>query len=408
MLSLAWKEIIRRRSRALLAILGYLLVAFLVAEGICMGDAVRRATTEPLDVTGSDLVVTREVSPCAFADVKRPKSLGAISMKDVERIRDIRGVRTVSGSLVVWAFHEGRPAVVAGVVPGNVKTGPLRQYRSGQRCCVLEKGALFGPDDLDAAILDSNYARQQGVELNQKIFLGPRQFRVVGLLKVTGVAVMGGGQAYAPLETVQKMLGEGPVVDYVFVNLLRGADSDAVSERIRSVIGKGCRISSRKSLPSQISKSAAMTAASTTAFIALILVIGTLLMVRSALASVRERVGEIGILRAIGWRRRHVISLLGLEMTYQGMLGAVPGIALGYATAFLVCSQLSLSLPAKFNSYPPCATTAPALQLTLLPRIGAVGVIAAFLLTVAAALVAGLIAGNYAARRDPVDSLRQP
>ncbi len=408
MFSLAWKEIVRRRSRAFLSILGYLLVAFLVAAGICMGDAVRRATTEPLDVTGSDLVVTRKVSPCAFADVKRPKDLGAIAMEAVDKIRNIPGVRTVSGSLVVWAFNDGRPTVVAGVEPGNVKTGPLRQYRSGQRCCVLEQGALFGPDDLDAAILDSEYARQQGVSLNQKTYLGPRQFRVVGILKVTGVAVMGGGQAYAPLKTVQAMLGEGPVVDYVFVNLQRGVNPDAVSRKIRKIIGKGCQISSRKTLPSQISKSAAVTAASTTAFIALILVIGGLLMARASLASVRERVGEIGILRAIGWRRRHVISLLGLEMTYQGMLGAIPGIALGYATAFIVCSRLSLALPARFNSYPPCATTEPALQLTLLPRIGAGGVAVAFLLTVAAALFAGLVAGNYAARRDPVDSLRQP
>jgi putative ABC transport system permease protein len=408
MFSFAWKEISRRPSRSALSIAGYVLVALLVAGGICLGAAMRRATTEPLRVTGADLVVHRAVVPCAFAEVKRPKDLGAISMEDVARLRATPGVRSVSGSLVVWAFHGGQPTVVAGVAPGNLKTGPLRQYRDGDRCCILVAGRLFGPEEEDATILDQEYATQLGVTVEDKVQLGPRQFRVVGILQVVNVAVIGGGQAYVPLSTVQQMLNEGPVVDYVFVSTEADADLARVEEAIRGVIGKGCEISSSRSLPGQISRSAAVTASGSGVFVVLIAVVGALLMIRSALASVRERVTEIGILRAIGWRKRHVVSLLGMEMALQGMIGAVPGIAVGYAMAFVVCLRLNLRLPATFNAYPPCATTEPALRLTLLPRVEATGVAVTFLLTVAAALLAGLVAGHYAARRAPAESLRQP
>jgi len=395
MFSLAWKEVSRRWSRAVLSICGFLLVALLISAGMCLGDAIRRATTEPLRVTGADLVAFKSVTPCAFAPVKRPKDLGAISMEQVARIRALKGVRSASGSLVVWAFNEGQPTVLTGVVPGSVKSGPLRQYRSGDRCCVLEEGGrLFELHEKDAAVIDRRFADEQGLSVGNVVPLGPRKFNVVGILKVAGVAVIGGGQAYAPLVTVQEMLGEGAVVTYVFVTAHRDADVAHLEREIKKIIGQGCQVSSQESLPDQISRSAAVTAAGTSAFVVLILVVGGLLMIRAALAAVRERVTEIGILRAIGWRKRHVVSLLGLEMGLQGMLGAVPGILLGYGVAFAVCARMNLSLPGSFNPYPPCATTPPALTLTLEPGVAPGGVLVTFLLTVAIALLAGIACDN--------------
>lgn len=407
MLGLALREITRRKSRTALSVCGFLLVALLIAAGHCLGRAIKKATSEPLKVTGADLVVSREVRPCAFLEVKRPKSLGAITASEVAAIGRIPGVKTATGTLVVWAFHDGQPTVVTGVVPDSVKTGPLRQYQSGERCCVLEDGRLFDPAK-DEAVLDKDFAAQKGVKVGDRVFLGPREFTVCGILKVAGVAVIGGGQAYVPLTTVQEMLKEGEVVDYVFVATRTTDVVPAVSRAIEELIGAGARVSSQDSLPSQISQSAAMTAAGSGAFVFLILVIGGLLIVRSALSSVRERVVEIGILRALGWRKRHVVSLLSWETTLQGILGAVPGVVLGYIVAFVICAQLNLSLPSSFDSYPPCATTAPALTLTLEPRVALDGVAITLLLTVALAVAAGLIAGRYAAARAPMDSLRQP
>lgn len=407
MLGLALREITRRRSRTALSVCGFLLVALLIAAGQCLGRAIRKATAEPLKVTGADLVVVRQVVPCAFSTVKRPKDLGPIQAAEVEQIGKLRGVKAASGSLVVWAFHEGQPTVVTGVVPGSVKTGPLRQYKSGERCCVLEEGRLFDPAK-DEAVLDKDFATQAGAKVGDRIFLWEREFTVCGILKVAGVAVIGGGQAYVPLETVQEMLQEGDVVDYVFVSTQTAEAVPAVSRAIEKLIGAGAQVSSQDSLPGQIGRTAAMTSAGSGAFMLLILVVGGLLIVRSSLSSVRERVVEIGILRALGWRKRHVVSLLGYETTLQGILGAVPGVVLGYVVAFVICAHLNLSLPASFNSYPPCATTEPALTLTLEPTVSLAGIAIALLLTVALAVAAGLIAGRYAASRAPMDSLRQP
>jgi|GEM_PF-1577027 len=412
MVALALREISRRKSRTLLSVCSFLLIALLVAAGHCLGRAIRKATAEPLKVTGADLVVTRQVRPCPFYAVKRPKGLGAITADEVRQIAQVPGVKAASGSLVVWAFHEGQPTVVTGVIPDSVKTGPLRQYRSGERCCVLEEGRLFDPTK-DETVLDKGFADQRNAKVGDRVILGDREFTVCGILKVAGVAVIGGGQAYLPLKTVQDMLRrqvpeEVEVVDYVFVATQRADDVAAVTAAVEKIIGEGAQISSQDSLPGEISRSAAMTAAGSGAFVVLILVVGGLLVVRGALSSVRERVVEIGIMRALGWRKRHVASLLGYETVLQGILGAVPGALAGYVVAFTICAHMNLSLPASFNSYPPCATTEPALELTLEPSVSPDGIVITLLLTVALAVVAGLIAGRYAASRAPMDSLRQP
>jgi putative ABC transport system permease protein len=196
-------------------------------------------------------------------------------------------------------------------------------------------------------------------------------------------------------------------VVYVFVTTETGADLTRLGDDIRGIVGAGCQVTTQASLPGEISRAVAITAGSTAVFVLLILVTGGLLIVRAVLSSVRERVVEIGILKAIGWRRRDVVRLIGLETLLQGALGAVPGAVLGYITAFVACRHMNLTLPGTFNSYPACATTAPASELLLTPTVGPAGVIAVLLLTVLLALVAGTIAGRVVASRPPMESLRQ-
>jgi putative ABC transport system ATP-binding protein len=81
-------------------------------------------------------------------------------------------------------------------------------------------------------------------------------------------------------------------------------------------------------------------------------------------------------------------------MTLQGLIGAVPGVILGYGVAYAICAHLNLSLPSAFNSYPPCATTEPALKLTLTPSFDITGVLVSLALTIALAVVTGLLAGR--------------
>jgi putative ABC transport system permease protein len=119
----------------------------------------------------------------------------------------------------------------------------------------------------------------------------------------------------------------------------------------------------------------------------LALLIGILGIANTMVMSVFERTREIGILRALGWKRGQILALIELEAATLGLGGGILGIALGWCALRLL---ESLPQTASFVSA--------SLHWPLLAQ--ALGI----------AVLAGLIAGVFPAWRagqlSPVDALR--
>jgi putative ABC transport system permease protein len=87
------------------------------------------------------------------------------------------------------------------------------------------------------------------------------------------------------------------------------------------------------------------------------LLIGILSIANTVAMSVYERTREIGILRALGWKRRQVLFLIQFEAAALGLGGGLGGIALGWCalhllaalpqTASIVSASLSVPLLAE-------------------------------------------------------------
>ena len=100
--------------------------------------------------------------------------------------------------------------------------------------------------------------------------------------------------------------------------------------------------------------------------------------------AVRERTGEIGLLRALGSSRRQVLLLFLGEATILALLGGLAGLGLGLGGALL----LGLAIPA------------------LPVRIAWDYVLLAECLAAAIGLLAGILPARHAAHLDPVEALR--
>jgi ABC-type antimicrobial peptide transport system permease subunit len=70
------------------------------------------------------------------------------------------------------------------------------------------------------------------------------------------------------------------------------------------------------------------------ALVALTLIVGGIVMMNAMLMSVFERTQEIGVLRALGWRRGRVIRMVLLESLALSLLSAIVGILLGVGLAW--------------------------------------------------------------------------
>ncbi len=126
------------------------------------------------------------------------------------------------------------------------------------------------------------------------------------------------------------------------------------------------------------------------AFVAISLVVSSIMIGVITLISVQERTKEIGILRAIGASKRNVSGMFNAETMIIGFTSGVLGVGVTYA----LCVVVNIILFA--------LTDIANLKAILPPEIAVVLVIISVLLT----LISGIIPSRSAAKKDPVVALR--
>ncbi len=117
--------------------------------------------------------------------------------------------------------------------------------------------------------------------------------------------------------------------------------------------------------------------------VAISLVVGGIVIMNIMLMAVSERTREIGIRKALGARRRDILAQFVVESATLSLAGALLGIGLGIALAFVV--KAFTPLPA-----------------AVAPWSIAVGVV----LGVSVGIAAGVYPASRASRLDPIDALR--
>jgi len=119
---------------------------------------------------------------------------------------------------------------------------------------------------------------------------------------------------------------------------------------------------------------------------ALVIFIGSLLVFVTMMGSVNERTREIGIFRAIGFRRGHVMQIIMTEAIFIGFLAGLLGFGVGKSLAWIV---MPFVIPGS----------------SLSGLNGTLGVVA-LLLGVSLSLLASLYPALKASKLDPTTALR--
>ncbi|MCE5237632.1 ABC transporter permease [bacterium] len=417
LLAYAWRGFTRRRTRTTLAVFGITLAIGLLVAVLAISSSVGQAIDDSLGAAGADMVVQRRVKPCPFAPVKLPKDLAEIPADVVAKTRAMPQVEAASGVLLLWAFWQGHPTVVAGIDPTMKTIGPVRisEKKPGQEskdneksCCAITKGRYLVRYDDRHVMLTAQYAKAIGKTVGDTIHLGPRDvFKIVGIVDLSGSARIAEAEAFIPLKTAQAMYGKGPVVDTIFVALRDQRSIDLVSQVIQQWIGEDTSITTSENVDAATAAVATLTRRSMLMVSALVLFFALLLIVRNALSSVAERLSEVGLMRAIGWRRLDVARLFVAEELFGGAIGGVAGCLVGWGLSYLYGYLAQPKLPSALSSFPPCSTTEPPLALP----VDTVPSPLIFLIGFAAAIVIGSIAGLAASHRsgrlDPAEALRR-
>ncbi len=257
---------------------------------------------------------------------------------------------------------------------------------SGREICVVGSDVLtnlFGGAAPDRA-------------LGQEVRIAGRPFQIIGVLEPLG-SIFGASRdsvAYIPYSTYQKIYGARDSI-VVFIQVPAAEQLEVAEDQVRTVMrnrrggvfnqedDEGFSLETQDVFLDLYGKATANIYIVTIAVAAISLVVGGIVVMNIMLVSVTERTKEIGIRKAIGARRKDILTQFLIEAVMVTAIGGAIGVLTGFGLAYLIAALIGFPLLIS---------------------------VASAVLGVGVSSVVGIISGLWpawrAARLDPIEALR--
>ena len=327
---------------------------------------------------------------------------GAFPDTLADDVAAVAGVRQVVPVVAATAFTVAAPPEALTVQGFDVTDlDAVKVYQPGDAPAPLVEDALEFLAQSDSVILTRDFAGRHGLRLGDRLPLdtaaGRRTFTVRGLIDPEGIGkAFGGALVLMDVQAAQAVFTGPGLINRLDIVTERGADTAAVARRIQAALPDGLRVEAlaqRRADLRTVLRSMQVLLQGVS-----LVALGAAFIIAYARLSMcfAERTWQLGVLRAVGVRRRAVWWELLKESQILGLLGValgIPaGILLGRALLPLVATTMALNF----------RTVAPQGALSVRPAALAL----AAGLGLGAALLAALLPAWRAASVDVAGTLR--
>jgi len=378
---IAMRNLLRRKAKAAFVLIGLLIGVSTVVGLISFVDAMSHDVNRKLEKYGANIIIVPKTENLSLT--YGGLALGGVSFDtqelrqaDLENVRSIKNARNIAalGPLVLGVINAGSHKVVLAGVDFEASR-ILKPWWKAEGTFPDEKGVLLGAEA----------SRVLGLHVGDRLRTKNRELLVSGVLHVTGS--QDDQLIFSRLETAQSLLDRPGGISMVevaalckdcpiddMVRQISVALPDAKVMAIQQVVkGRMETLDHFKKFSYGVSS--------------VVVLVGSLVVLVTMMGSVRERTGEIGVFRAIGFRRSHVMRIVLLEAAVvsglAGALGYLAGLGASKAALFFFMKGQGISIPFDL-------------------RLAG----AAFVLALLTGLVSSAYPAVLAARLDPNEALR--
>jgi putative ABC transport system permease protein len=377
--SFIFKNLLRRKFRALLTAVGVAIAIAAVVALLGVSSGLQRSAAERFESRGVDLVVQR-AGVAQQLNSSLSESIGA-------RLRKLDGVKGVAPGLTDMVSFDDSSFIG---VP--IHGWPADSFAFTNLDIV--KGRKFAAGEVGKVMLGNKLAAELKKDVGDDLSIEGSTFKVLAIYESANMFDNGSG--VIPLANLQDLMDrKGQVTEFQVAIAGKPESRKQVVERLSAEIA---------ALRDDQEQPLGLAALSTEEFIqknteiklieamawitsAIALVIGSVGMLNTMIMSVLERTQEIGILRAIGWKKARIVGMVLSEAFLLSLIGAVMGVLFAMALTW------ALAHASPVQTY---------VRSDLSPTI----ILAGFALAAGVALVGGAYPAIRGASLPPTEALR--
>lgn len=370
-LALCFHNVMRRKLRSLLTAVAVAIAVAAVVSLVGVSTGFKRDFIEFYESVGIDILV---IGKGKLLNRPLDESL-------TPQIKAVDGVASVVPGLTdQTAFPEQDILFVPlnGLEPGTAIFDHMK----------VPEGRELKAGDYKQVMLGVQIAKMLGKEVGDTIEIDLEEFEVVGLLDSANVIEK--GQIIMPIKALQDIMGREGEVSGFSVIAKSGTTASGLERILRDIEAiDPAKIDAQlatEAVENQPGVKMAIGMAWVTSAIAM--VIGTLGMLNTMLMSLQERIGEIGLLRAVGWRKSRIARMILSESVLLSLLGGVFGVLAAFGLVELLKAW-------------------PSAQGFISGKISLEVVLQSLAVAVGVGIIGGLLPAYNATRLAPAEALRQ-
>lgn len=328
----------RRKAKMLFLVLGLTIAVTTVVTLVTVSGVMNADIANKLDEFGANILIVPKSDDLSLnygglAISRVPPDVQKLSEEDTRRIRTIKNsenIKIIAPKLLNVATIVQRDVMVVGV--DFAQELQLKKWWrfSGKR-----------PSNEHQVIIGAEVRNALQLNLNESFEIKGVHFTVAGILEPTGSE--DDGVVFIDLPLAQRLFGKPNEVSLIEVAAL--CYDCPIEEIVRQTSEKlpGAKVMAiRQTIESKME---AMHRFEHFVFgiSAVIILVAALIVMTTMTASVNERTREIGVFRAIGFRRTHVMKIILTEAFGTSFLAGVIGYGVGVVVSKLVTPVLTMN-----------------------------------------------------------------
>ncbi|MBP7460670.1 MAG: ABC transporter permease [Candidatus Delongbacteria bacterium] len=398
-LMISFGSIISNKTRSILTTLG---IVIGVTSVVLMSTAIKgidRSFEQGISAFGTDVLYIDKWNWFSHDDFWKMRNRPNLTIKEYNRFKEMVSLPAATAptignnQTIKYKNNKIESAAVTGTTQDYIRTTNL-SFESGRFFTEMESEGGRNVAVIGYEIAQKVFDRE--IPINKYIKIGNYDFKVIGVLSKQGSFLMGNfnpdNQVYVPINNIFKHFVHNHFRSVTISvkcssQVAITATRDEALEVMRRIRGlkyneeDNFSINQQEALIQQYNQTVGVIQVAGFFITGLALLVGAIGIMNIMFVSVKERTREIGVRKALGAKRRTIISQFVIEASMLCLMGGCIGLVIAVALSFVIQKFLPTSV--QFDA-----------------MFLAIGI------SLFTGLASGMAPAVKASRLDPVDSLR--